>query len=226
MDDPNDLVARRTVQDRLSAGLTGELLQRLAGYCALKVSRRPWYGVWSDLGASMVGGHRPEDIVQIVILKTIQGIQEGPGRGRRVWDGRRDLFDYFTSQIDSEISNLGRSWANRKVRRSTQTAERFGIGEQAFQDSVMGGEEYSPETTALCVEEEQLADEFVGGFLDSLGDDEELLVAVVGEILDGARKPSEVAEALRLPVQEVYNARKRLKRKLEDYCGRVETGVN
>ena len=206
MDDPNDLVARRTVQDRLSAGLTGELLQRLAGYCALKVSRRPWYGVWSDLGASMVGGHRPEDVVQIVILKTIQGIQEGPGRGRRVWDGRRDLFDYFTSQIDSEISNLSQSWANRKVRRSTQTAERLGISAQALQESVTG--EDSPETIALRDEEEQLADEFVSGFLDSLGDDEELLVTVVGEIIAGARKPSEVAEALQLPVQEVYNARK------------------
>ena len=223
MDHPNDLSTRRTVHDRLSAELTRDLLERLAGY-TVKASRRWWYGL--EPGSPIVGGHTPEDILQLVILKTIRGIQEGPGRGRRLWDGERDLFDYFTSQIDSEISNLVRSWANRKVERSSQTAERRGIGEEAFLDTVVGEGKENPETLALRSEEERLSDEFVGGFLDFLGRDEELLVAIVGEIIDGARKPAEIAEALELPPERVYSVRKRLRRRLTAYCDhRDKNGV-
>lgn len=227
MDDQSNLIARRTALERLSAELTEDLLRRLVAYCAVKASRRWWYGLRSASGASMVGGHKPEDIVQIVVLKTIRGIQEGPGIGRRIWDGDRDLFDYFTSQIDSEISNLGESWTNRKVRRSTQLADGSGRSEAAFLDTVVSHTEDTPETMALRCEEEQRADEFLSGFLDSLDGDDGLLIAVIGEIVDGAQKPAEIADALQVSVQEIYRAKKRLKRRFEAYRGvQVEIGVN
>ena len=174
----------------------------------------------------MASGYSPEDVVQNVVLKTIRGIQEGPGRGRRIWDGDRDLFDYFTSQIDSEISNLGESWTNRTVRRSMDMAHRLATTEDAFLDRVVSPTEESPETIWVLREEEQRADKFVSGFLDSL-DGDDVLVAVVGEIIDGAQRPAEIAEVLQLPVQEVYRAKKRLKRRLEAYRSlQLKIGVN
>ena len=137
------------------------------------------------------------------------------------------MFDYFTSQIDSEISNLGESWTNRKVRRSTQLADGSGRSEAAFLDTVVSHTEDTPETMALRCEEEQRADEFLSGFLDSLDGDDGLLIAVIGEIVDGAQKPAEIADALQVSVQEIYRAKKRLKRRFEAYRGvQVEIGVN
>ena len=137
------------------------------------------------------------------------------------------MFDYFTSQIDSELSNLGKSWTNRMVRRFTELADRTGTSEDTFLDSVMSDMGESPETRALRGEEEQRADQFLSGFLDYLDGDDDLLVAVLGEIVDGAQRPAEIADALQLQVQEIYRAKKRLKRRFDAYLrAQVEIGVN
>ena len=193
------------------------MLERLTAYCLIRAARHAWYGLKPSRGLPIVGGHEPKDIVQIVALKTVAGIEEGPGKGRRVWDGKRDLFDYLKSQIDSEISNLARSWTNRRTQRSSQAADRLGKSEARFLDGIVRSRQECPETLALRNEQEQHADDFVSGFLDFLGSEDELLVTVVGEVIDGARKPSQIADALGVPVQQVYSARKRLKRRLDAY---------
>jgi len=88
-------------------------------------------------------------------------------------------------------------------------------GNQSFFDGVADTSLSTPEDIVLKAELEAAADELVGAFIDSLEDD--LLVEVVGEIVDGARKPKEIAESLAVEITKVYNARKRLRRRLADF---------
>lgn len=165
----------------------------------------------------MAGGQKAEDIVETVILKTIAGATEGRGRGRRIWDGSRDLYDFLTSQVDSELSNLGRSWVNQRFQIASRLDKTFEDGQREnYFDTVADESSESPEETALRSELERSADEFVSGFLDEIEDDD-FLVAVVEQILDGVRKPREIAAALGVPVDEVYKARKRLRRRIDAY---------
>jgi len=85
-----------------------------------------------------------------------------------------------------------------------------------FYDTVADEATENPEEIALREEVETRADKFVAGFLDELGDDD-FLVGVVEQLIDGLEKPRELAAALGVQVQEVYKARKRLSRRLDDY---------
>lgn len=211
------MTANQGILEALQNELTKELVGRLVAYCAMKAARRLWYGLLVREDPSLAEGQQSEDIVQTVIAKTIAGAVDGPGKGRRIWDGRRTLYDYFTSQIDSELNNLGRSWVNQKFRRASQMERISDDGHQeSFFESVADEKTENPEEIALREEVEAAADDFVSGFLDVLGDDD-FLVAVVGQIIDGVRKPREIAAALNVRVDEVYKARKRLRRRLGDY---------
>lgn len=212
----DDLNPNLEILDRLDAELTEAFVERLVAYCDMKARRRPWYGVFAS-GLSMAEGHGPEDIVQTVITKTLEGCLKGSGKHRRVWDGRRDLYDHLTSAIDSELSNLGKGWVNDHFRRAAQMEMVSEEGhKESFLDGVADETAETPEEISLSDEVEAQADAFVCGFIDKLGDDD-FLVAVVQEILDGARKPAEFANALDVQVAEVYKARKRLQRRLDDY---------
>ncbi len=79
-----------------------------------------------------------------------------------------------------------------------------------------------PEENLLSKEAETYADQFLWGFIDFLGDDE-FLVAVVEQIIDGTQKPGEIAFALGVPTDKIYAARKRLQRRLVDYRARLAT---
>jgi len=206
------------ILDKLGCELTRDLVGRLVAYCAMKASRRRWYGLLAGEDPPMAKGQKAEDIVQTVIMKTIAGATDGRGQGRRIWDGSRDLYDFLTSQIDSELSNLGRSWVNQRFRIASRLEKTFEDGQREnYYDTVPDESRENPEETALRTELESSADEFVSGFLDEIEDDD-FLIAVVEQILDGLRKPREIAEALGVQVDEVYTARKRLRRRLDAYC--------
>lgn len=205
------------ILDKLGCELTRDLVARLVAYCAMKASRRPWYGLLAGEDPSMAEGQKAADIVQIVIMKTIAGAREGRGRGRRIWDGSRDLYDFLTSQIDSELSNLGRGWINQRFRIASRLEKTFEDGQREnYYDTVPDESRENPEKIALRTELESRADEFVSGFLDEIEDDD-FSIAVVEQIVDGVRKPREIAEALGVQVDEVYKARKRLRRRLDAY---------
>lgn len=213
----------KEVLKKLDVGLTEELVARLVGYCHMKAARRPWYGTLLEGNVTMAEGHEPLDIVQRVIEKTIEGATCGPGKGRRIWDGRRELYDYLTSQIDSELSNLGISWVNRNFRVASRLEKVTDEGHrEAFYESLVDREANDPQDLVLNAEAERAADEFVSGFLDSLEGDP-LLTTIVGEILDGAQKPREIAQSLGVEAEDVYKARKRLQRRFDNYrASRVE----
>jgi len=61
------LTAEQGILDKLQCELTQELVDRLVAYCAMKASRRPWYGMLVAEDPSMAQGQKPEDIVQTAI---------------------------------------------------------------------------------------------------------------------------------------------------------------
>ena len=199
---------------RLEEELTPDLVARATVYADQKCKWRRWYGLSIGPGAPMAGGHTPEDIVQTAIVRTIDAAARGPGKHRRVWDGERPLFDHLTSVIDSEISNLTNSWINRSVRRGSQMSRVSDEGqEEEFFDTVAAKNDLTPAEVVLSQEAEQHAEEFLFGFVDSL-DGDELLTSIVELIVDGVRRPREIAAELGVPVTEIYSARKRLNRRL------------
>jgi len=54
--------------------------------------------------------------------------------------------------------------------------------------------------------------------IDECGDDD-ILIKVLEAMMDGAEKSAEIAEATGIPIKDVYNATKRLDRKLEKSAG-------
>lgn len=62
-------------------------------------------------------------------------------------------------------------------------------------------------------EQKRFAGEFFGAFFDSVEDDPELQRALA-VMQEGALKPREIAERMRMRSGEVYNIRKRLRRRL------------
>ena len=206
---------------RLHLELTEDLLHRLLAYAHRRSTGRQWYGLTAGSDAPLAGGKQPKDLVQIAITRTIDGAQNGPGRHRRLWDGRKPLYDYLTSLIDSEVYHLTNSWINERFRRaSTMGKISDADRREDFFDRVRDETVDCPEETLLNQEAETYADKFLWGFIDFLGDDE-FLVAVVDQIIDGARKPGEIAVALDVPTDKIYAARKRLKRRLSEYRARL-----
>lgn len=185
-------------------------VKRLGAYCRSKTVGRAWYGQSQKGTVSMAAGNTPEDIVHQAISKTIEGAKTGEGR---IWDGERDLFDYLTSVIDSELSNLQRSATNRRLVR----AGTLGSDDPAddFLSQVRDQQAQSGEDEMLAAEKEEEANAFVGDFIDSLqGDD--FLEGIVGCLIDGM-KPREIAEELNVPIKDVYNAKKRIANRLEKF---------
>lgn len=208
------------VLEKLETELTLDLVHRLVGYADMKARRLPWYGLLVGTEQSLAEGHQPEDIVQMAITKTLRGTLEGPGKGRRVWDGKRDLFDHLTSAVDSELSNLGNGWVNQHFLRADSSATASGEGGETRLSERTPKSVENPEEVALSNEVEAQSDAFVCRLLTEIGDDD-LLARVVEQILDGARRPAEIAAALGVPVDEVYKARKRLRRRVEEMMNSV-----
>ncbi|MCA9403396.1 MAG: hypothetical protein KC897_06420, partial [Candidatus Omnitrophica bacterium] len=59
---------------------------------------------------------------------------------------------------------------------------------------------------------------FMEGFLKEIEDEPRLVR--VATLAAAGRKPREIAEELRLPVTSIYNTRKLLQRRLEEYLAR------
>jgi hypothetical protein len=78
----------------------------------------------------------------------------------------------------------------------------------------------SPEALVLEQERAHLEDRALDLLIDECADDE-ILINVLEAMMDGYEKPAEVAEAKGMSVKEVYNAPKRLDRKLEKVRGRI-----
>ena len=174
-----------------------ESIPRLLRHAENKIQRRRWRG---SFGGVPPGGIEAHDVVHTVIEKVLSGI--------RRWDpnSQPDLFGYLRAAVDSEISNLVRSYENRRLQsEGTVPASTF---EQI--------DESTPESALLAKEREAQSDVFITGFLDSLNGEPNLQKLVMA-FVDGMTKRSEIAEHLGVSVEEIDSQRKKLRRRLEDY---------
>ena len=182
-----------------------EAIPRLELYALRKARRLYWQGI---MDGNMPSGNEAADIV----LEAIEDVLAGT----RSWNPstQPDLFVHLRSIVDSKLSHLVESKANRSIRSeamlSTEEDHPSALLVQ-FPDSSP-----SPDQIVSQAEEEQLAEEFFWGFFEYLKD-EPLLQQVSECIVDGITKPAEVATRLGVPPKEVYNMRKRLQRRLTEY---------
>ena len=130
--------------------------------------------------------------------------------GRRNWelDQQPDLFLYLKGVVDSEINNLVESKANRRLRVALPDVNT----EDQPDDLVVP----SVEEEESRREEERRSDDFFLGFYDYLNAEPDLQ-KILDCFVDGIVKPRKIAAKLDVNAKDIYNARKRLDKRLKAY---------
>lgn len=187
-----------------------ETIPKLIAYASKKSRRLFWRSIY--------GGHLPEgkevvDIVQQAIEKVLSG--------QRNWDpdANPDFFMYLKGIVDSDLNHLADSEENRLTRSETKLVSGTNCeGDQneiSFFD-LKPSEQPNPVEALLQLENEDLAYKFVWDFHESLAD-KPRLQKIVECMLDDIDKPADIAEQMGENVNEIYNARKQLQRRLGEY---------
>jgi len=164
--------------------------------------RYSWHG-----GAhldSLPKGNQLDDIVQLVIAKTFAG--------DRKWEPERgELLPWLKMQIDSEINALVKSAAHRNEEHEPEASEEYcRDGTYNEPEDFFGPDPcLTPEGALLEAEYERSNRNML---FEAAGNDQEL-VEIVEAVIGGCDfKASALAEELQVPVTDVYNRIRRLKR--------------
>ena len=202
------------VRELLEAHDWDETTDRLVVYALWKARRLYWQGI---RGGDMPEGRNAYDIVQDAIYQLLSG--------ERRWDPdtQPDLFAHLQSIIDSKVSALVEGWANERLRSETALAieARLPKDTPSLLDAFASSRP-DPEDIALLTEQERRSEEFLIGLTLFLEDEPELQ-RIVEAIVNGAEGPAEIAKDAGITPKAVYNARKRLQRKLDEFRKRRET---
>lgn len=184
-----------------------ETTARLLRHALNKIGRHRWRG---ERRGYPPAGIEAEDVVQTVYEKLRSG--------RRDWkfDTHPDLFLWLRDQVDSEISNLVRSAENRKTVREETLPVAVAEADRTKNFDLLANSAATPEEELLVAEDEKRNQEFFFGLLEFM-DGEEDLQKVVQTIVDGIRKPADIAQHLGVRADQIYACRKRLQRRLEEY---------
>jgi hypothetical protein len=184
-------------------------IRRLTVYAAKEAARLYWRGIY---GGPMIEGKEAGDLVHISILKVLSG--------QRQWDPTThpDLFDFLRSIVNSELNHLAESWENRQVQSDGVSWAEDECGDKQETSLLETSPDIrsNPEQILAQKQEDARADEFFWGFYEFL-EDEPLLRDVIACIEDDIEKPADISVKLGIPVQQVYNARKQLQRRIEEY---------
>ncbi|TNE43130.1 MAG: sigma-70 family RNA polymerase sigma factor [Deltaproteobacteria bacterium] len=162
------------------------LSERLLLFCAARMRRVLWRG---QEQCAVPGGVEATDIVLSAIRKFLDG--------QRKWPPQLTLFQFLCGVIRSEISHLATSIENRTTVRAPE--------EPSWMEA---SSEAATPFDLIARKEERLQ------ILLRLHDDP-LVCDIARLIIDQELKPAEIAEALNESVVTVYNAIKRLRRKLK-----------
>lgn len=187
-----------------------EITSRLT-YHALKESKQLyWQGLFNGV---FPGGLEAQDIVNRAIEKVLTG--------ERNWnpDTHPDLIYYLKGVIDSDLNHLAESKENRLLRSESVLSDALDCDEDAPKTGYFDKLSTSiphPEEILIQKELEKKSDEFLWKLYDFLNDDF-LLQKIVECIIDGIDKPSDIALTLSIPVKDIYNFKKKLQRRLEEY---------
>jgi DNA-directed RNA polymerase specialized sigma24 family protein len=187
-----------------------EILERLTYHAYCKLVHLKWRGLTLKEGGAAPGGIEPQDVAAQAIVDVIEGT--------RRYDPltRPDLLRFLKGVVDSQVSNLVRSAENRKTRRFPPPAKADG-----------GPCEYEvrdpwPDPADVVADEE--SKELFRTAIRSAVADDPLALEVLRCLDAGITKPSEMAEVLGKPVQEINNAQKRLRNKVNKVIKKAKGG--
>jgi DNA-directed RNA polymerase specialized sigma24 family protein len=193
--------ARQALAQMSEADL-GKMIKELGRY-ALSVSRSKPHWRTGD-PVNLPRGESVDSIVSLAFEKVLTG--------ERAWnpDQEPDLKSYLMGVIDSLLSHLSRHKDNTAVTAMPETAEqvdrRAAVDWQAQPPA-------DPETALLVREQKQYEAHVVQLLLDTSQDDP-VVAQIIRAMQAGHAKAGEIAEVLGIDVTEVYNAMKRLDRKI------------
>lgn len=187
---------------QMSEADLGNMIKELGRY-ALSVSRsKPRWR--TDGPTHLPRGESVESIVSLAFEKVLSG--------ERVWnpDKEPDLKTYLMGVIDSLLSHLSRHKDNTAVIAMPETAEHIDRGVAVdWQAQPLA----DPETALLVQEQKRYEAQAVQLLLDTSRDDP-VVLHIIRAMQAGHAKAGEIAEVLGIAVIEVYNAMKRLDRKI------------
>jgi hypothetical protein len=182
------------------------------GRYALSVSRNLRWRTRNPV--ELPGGETVTSIVSKAIEKVLSG--------ERDWDpiSDPDVRKYLRSVIDSLLNHLAESQDNVLVRVAPAPGSAdFAAWETGSRKRDPAADwlvppNRSPEAAVLQREQPALEDRALELLLEECADDP-VLIQVLEAMMDGCEKPAEISEAKGIPVKDVYNAVKRMDRKLE-----------
>jgi hypothetical protein len=191
------------------AQLSDDALQTLIlelGRYALSVSRRLYWRTGNAI--DLPRGETVDSIVSKALTKVLTG--------ERRWNPQTapDLQKYLMGVIDSLLNHL----AQHKDNTALRAVPRQPDGSDAPLSPAPGATDWHPEPQdpeSVLLQHEQTAyeDRILQHLLD-VSQDDPLVTQIIQAMRDGHDKPGEVATALGIPVSEIYNAMKRLDRKM------------
>ncbi len=178
------------------------LYKRLTHHANCKMRRLTWRGAYIARGGSVPKAYEAADFVNDAIQKALDGDRNWNRQAYPTLEG------FLQSIIDSDINHMAESVDNAKVRRESYSA---GEGTPSGLCEILGRES---EPIRILIDEE-CRKQFHQAAIQALKDDPflaKLLECLEAEITE----PLEIAELLAITVDEVNNAKKRLRRKLNE----------
>ncbi|MEK6285607.1 MAG: hypothetical protein AABO57_07695 [Acidobacteriota bacterium] len=153
--------------------------------------------------------------------------------GDRDWEPEKEpnIKNYLKGVIDSLLNHLAESKENTlltavpKPGSVDSTAWEGGSPKRDPAADWLVPTRPSPERTLLMQEESALKDLALDLLIDECADDD-VLIEVLEAMMDGADTSAEISKAKGIPIKDVYNATKRLDRKLEKVHGRIASEQN
>lgn len=186
----------------------GEIGKELLAFAEIRARNYDWCSPGS---AHLAQGKTCEDVVQQVIVKTFAG--------ERKWDPKKGpLLPWLKDQVKSIIDALVWSAAHRHETPISEgdSAEGFGVNDrrtQMYLEQPAVGPSSGPEECLLEKIEMQKADRKIERLFEEVEEDPELEEVLIA-IMDGCEpKPRYLAAELDVPVTEIYNRMKRLRRR-------------
>lgn len=200
---------RRTVLEtdifkQLQEADWGAIAVELTAYAAFRAENLAWR---TGNSRDLAKGLNPEDIAAEAMRKVIAGI--------RGWDpDRGGLLPFLKGVVDSEVSHLAESSDNQLQARVLADDEEDELWDRSeFQapsndpHGLLHQRQCTPEQVLL----ENEADARISALFDAVAGEGDL-AGVVDAIIEVGPKPADIAEHLTLPVSEINNRLKRLRR--------------
>jgi DNA-directed RNA polymerase specialized sigma24 family protein len=182
------------------------LLKRLTVHAHYKMRHLTWRGVYVNKGDAVPGGYEACDFAHDAIAKMLDS--------RRPWnrDKYQTIEAALRATIDSDINHLADSADNARCRRLALEPSK----DETAQAYTVPGTEPNPLTTVV---DRDWQNRFHKAAMKELKDDPFLIK--IFECLEAEiTKPEEIAAMLDTTPEEVNNAKKRLRRKLEKLDGK------